>query len=70
MLRSLLAVPVLATSHAASAACVIDRLRPMDTIPTIVAPGQTFMFLATNDCTMLHFSVSRTRFPRIEMSGW
>jgi hypothetical protein len=69
MLRSLAVVFALVASQAAHAACVIDRLRPMDTIPTMGGTDQAFMFLATNDCTMLRFGVFGTGFTRVPTMG-
>jgi hypothetical protein len=68
MLRTLFAVIVLATSHAANAACVIDRLRPTGTLPTMMM-GQTFMFVATNDCANLRFTIARSSLTKVPTMG-
>jgi hypothetical protein len=69
MLRSLAVLGLaLATSPTARAACVIDRLRPTGTLPTMMM-GQTFMFVATNDCANLRFTIARSSLTKVPTMG-
>src|SRR6185436_6781701 len=68
LLRSFVVCSVLGLfPHAASAACVIDRLRPTGTLPTLLSPS--FHFVVTNNCVNLLFTVAHPPYSRVPVIG-